>query len=347
MSLPLVIGSSGFIGKHLHFRLHETHDDVLTWHPVNGLTRLVESVRMADEVYHVAGATRDAYPMAWEKDLEVTRRMLKNLKPTAKVVYASSEQAGEDSHYGTVKQQSEIEIAAWGRRNPEGSVFSPRLSKVFGKWAKPYHNSIVATWCQQIVNGGSLNPVTNPKEIQKWLHIDSVIDALLSRDTQDLTHLHLTAQEVRDLLQAGYRDPYAVEANVWASTVWSYEQPMASTTYTCVDDRGILDEFSVGAGQVNYLTIKPGAVRGGHYHHNRIESFVLFGADLWLTAQHVLNSTRTLKFKSDRTEPMTVVIPPGWKHELVNKSQKTQLVLLKTNDVFDPAKPDTIKEGLV
>jgi len=336
----LVIGSTGFIGKHVAIRLLQKEDEVMVWYPALGLGELVQKVKQANTVYHCAGATRDTFPSAFEQDLATTRAVIQNLKPTAKVVYASSESAGADSHYGSTKQQTEIELAAWARRTPQGQVFAPRLPNVFGKWAKPHHNSIVATWCSQIVKGEPTTPLTNGDVDKTWAHIDPVVDCLV--DQQALRTVSLSPAEVLDLLIEGWNDPFVVTGSLWASTVWSYAQPKASTEVTHEDDRGLFQEFSKATGQVNWITIKPNTTRGNHFHHNRIEAFVLYGRGLSLQATHVRNPVLQCNFRADSTNPMTIVVPPGWRHELKNNGTKTRMVLLKTNDIFDPQNPDTL-----
>jgi len=176
-----------------------------------------------------------------------------------------------------------------------------------------------------------------------------VVDALVSPDKE----LHLssgclvTPSWIQSTLRDGLANPAEFGYSTWISTVWSYQNPVAATENTHEDHRGVFYEFSKEEGQVNYLTIRPSQIRGNHWHHNRIETFVIYGRGLRLNAQHSQNSSLKLSFGSDDTYPMRVTVPPGWTHKLTNSSDRTYMVPLWTSDIFNPEKPDTVRQEIL
>lgn len=87
-------------------------------------------------------------------------------KSRAKVIFLSSIQAETETLYGKSKRLAEVVLEDFSNRTKTPvSVF--RLTNVFGEDCRPFYNSVVATFCYQIANGGELtvNPESKNKKI--------------------------------------------------------------------------------------------------------------------------------------------------------------------------------------
>ena len=119
-----------------------------------------------------------------------------------------------------------------------------------------------------------------------------------------------------------------------------------------VDERGSFTEMlrSEKCGQVSVNISKPGIVKGNHWHHSKVEKFVVVhghgliqqrrvGLDADGRPYPVVNR----EVSGDHLEVVETI--PGYTHNLVNLSPTDDLVtLIWCNEPFDPARPDTYAE---
>jgi UDP-2-acetamido-2,6-beta-L-arabino-hexul-4-ose reductase len=113
------------------------------------------------------------------------------------------------------------------------------------------------------------------------------------------------------------------------------------------DQRGNLTEiFKVpGFGQVHYVTAKPGATRGGHYHTRKQEKFCLIEGQAKITMKNRETSEKKeITVSQDKLE--VIDIPINWSHIIKNIGDKDFKLLAWTNEVFDPQDPDTYSDEI-
>ena len=109
-----------------------------------------------------------------------------------------------------------------------------------------------------------------------------------------------------------------------------------------VDSRGIFVEFlkTSKSGQFSFFTAHPGVRRGGHYHHTKNEKFLVLQG----TAKYSFINIQTKEihdFIVDGSEQRVVDTVPGWGHSITNIGTDELIVLLWSNEIFEPNKPDT------
>ena len=93
-------------------------------------------------------------------------------------------------------------------------------------------------------------------------------------------------------------------------------------------------------GQVSIFTAFPDIVRGGHYHHTKVERFVVSSGKALFKFENIINSERfDLVVTGD--EPKVVETFPGWCHSIKNIGIKNLSGIIWANEVFNKEKPDT------
>ena len=150
----LITGANGFIGSNLRCHLNERSNiDLVTFtreHSDDTLSELLEGV---DWVFHLAGANRPQNPEEFfASNAGLTEKLCLAIKSTNKhipVVFTSSIQADYDNDYGRSKTAAE-EVLLQLQQDTGNPVFIYRLANIFGKWARPNYNSVVATFCHNI-----------------------------------------------------------------------------------------------------------------------------------------------------------------------------------------------------
>lgn len=72
-----------------------------------------------------------------------------NSKP--KIIFSTSTQENADNLFGNSKKEDRKACEAWALEN-ETSVISCVMPNVFGIFGKPNFSSVIATFCQKLVN---------------------------------------------------------------------------------------------------------------------------------------------------------------------------------------------------
>jgi len=93
--------------------------------------------------------------------------------------------------------------------------------------------------------------------------------------------------------------------------------------------------------QIYVATIKPGYIRGNHYHLKRTEwLFIINGkAELYLED---LKTKEKICFKLSPKEHKVITIFPKIAHAIKNSGKEIIYLVSAQNEIYNPKKPDTI-----
>jgi UDP-2-acetamido-2,6-beta-L-arabino-hexul-4-ose reductase len=360
----VITGADGFIGKNLRVRLGEAgHHDVSSHTRDSAAQSLVDAVRDADVVFHLAGVNRPPDEAGYETgNAGFTRDLCAMLSATGRpvpVVFTSSTQAALDNPYGRSKRAAEDALLAYAETTG-AAVHLFRLTNVFGKWSRPNYNSAVATFCHNVARGLPV-VIHDPSAPLRLVYIDDVIDAfagLLDRPIaggfREVRPVYeTTVGEVHDVIhgfaasrgtlmtgRVGAGLPRALHA-----TYLSFVPPeaFAYTVPAHGDPRGTFVEMlkTHDSGQFSYFTAHPGVTRGGHYHHTKTEKFLVVAGTARFGFRHVVTGERA-EITVQGGEGRIVETVPGWAHDVTNIGADELVCMLWANEVFDRTKPDTI-----
>ncbi len=359
----LITGGNGFIGKNLQSHLHARSDITLVCHDRRFPETLRGQVAAADFIFHLAGVNRPLDPAEFtEGNADFTSRLCSAIVTSGKripVVCSSSTQALMDNPYGRSKRMAEQALAELGQRQG-GGVHVFRLPNVFGKWARPNYNSMVATFCHNIAHDLPIQ-IHDANAVVNLVYIDDVIkhfiglmDGLLPDDVPDeISPVHTTTVgRVAELLETfrESRSTLVTEAvgtgleRALYSTYLSYlpAQSFAYEVPAYTDPRGTFVEMlkTRDSGQFACFTAKPGITRGGHYHHTKTEKFLVIRGNARFGFRHIENG-ETYELHTSGDKPVIVETVPGWTHDVTNVGEDELIVMLWANEIFDRLNPDT------
>jgi len=112
------------------------------------------------------------------------------------------------------------------------------------------------------------------------------------------------------------------------------------------DERGWLvemlkrNEIKEDIKQIYVATIKPGCVRGNHYHLKRIEWFMIIKGEVEFCLEDIKTKERVcLKLSSKKPEVITVF--PKIAHAVKNIGKETSYLVSAQNTIYNPQDPDT------
>jgi len=112
------------------------------------------------------------------------------------------------------------------------------------------------------------------------------------------------------------------------------------------DERGWLvemlkkNEIKEDIKQIYVATIKPGCVRGNHYHLNRTEWFLVIGEKAEIYLQDIKTKAKT-RLKIFSKKPRVITIPPQIAHAVKNIGKETVYLVSAQSDIYNPKNPDT------
>ncbi len=120
------------------------------------------------------------------------------------------------------------------------------------------------------------------------------------------------------------------------------------------DERGWLIEVLGGdlpngckeIGQLHVSVAYPGKVRGNHYYTRKVEWFcVPAGKGLLLLKDRETGETREVIMGADKLK--TIKIEPDVIHAIKNIGEEDMVLIVYSNEPFDPDDPDTFYERIL
>ena len=165
----LVTGSKGFIGKNLVRYLRSNSEyNIFEFSRKDLLEDLEKIISKIDIVFHLAGLNKKTNNEDFEKaNNNLTKKLCKILEKNinTKIYYASSTQAERNNEYGRSKKECEEIILDLNNFN-KNQIAILRLPGIFGMGCRPNYNSVVATFCFNVLNKIELNIIEPHKEIE-------------------------------------------------------------------------------------------------------------------------------------------------------------------------------------
>ncbi len=366
MSVVVVTGAAGFVGRNLTAELsnHKEHE-VLPFDVGYDEAELEQALARADFVFHLAGVNRPQDPSEFDSgNRGFTGLVLDLLERHGKripVVLTSSTQAALDNPYGMSKRAAEQIAFDWAARTGAQALVY-RLPGLFGKWCRPNYNSVVATFCHNIARGLPIQ-VNDPEKRLDLVYIGDLLKEFLAvlggnvHVGEDgycfVPVVHsLTLGELADILMsfrmsretltlpdfnsATMRALYATYVSYLPENEFTRQPEMKH------DNRGWLAELikQPGFGQIFVSRTKPGITRGNHWHHTKVEKFIVIEGDAVIRFRKI-GGEEVLEYPVNGRELSIVDIPTGYTHSITNVGQTDVITLFWSDEVFDPANPDT------
>ena len=110
------------------------------------------------------------------------------------------------------------------------------------------------------------------------------------------------------------------------------------------DERGSFTEFIKSPlGQVSINVVKPGIIKGNHWHHTKNEKFlVVRGKGCFQFRKY--GEERVIEYHVTGEKPEVIDVPCGYVHNIINEGSEEMVVVIWANEIYDPDRPDTYYE---
>ena len=120
-----------------------------------------------------------------------------------------------------------------------------------------------------------------------------------------------------------------------------------------VDERGSFTEFfrNKDIGQFSINVSKPGKTKGQHWHHTKMEIFLVVSGHGLIQERQIGTDPTTgepypmREFEVSGDKLQCVYMLPGYTHNIINLSDTEDMVtVMWANEIFDPEHPETYRE---
>ena len=89
------------------------------------------------------------------------------------------------------------------------------------------------------------------------------------------------------------------------------------------------------------MTARPGITRGEHYHHTKVEKFLILQGKALFGFKNIAHDDE-FEIKVDSKNPEVVETIPGWAHYIKNIGDDELIAIIWSNEIFSSEEPDTI-----
>jgi UDP-2-acetamido-2,6-beta-L-arabino-hexul-4-ose reductase len=361
----LITGANGFIGKNLLTHIQSKNKfKILTLEKKEKNFIFVKKILDADIIFHLAGENRSKFKNDYvNNNYNLTKKIVKILEDNnkkTKLIFASSTQVAKNNIYGITKKKAEKELIRY--KNKNSNILIYRLPNIFGKWSKPYYNSVVATFCYQVANNKKIS-VFNKKSKITLLYIDDLISQFLKKinkkkekktfETLQYTY-KIKILDLANKIKSFKKNKIDLIENLDNSLIKKLHStyisflPKKNFVYKIkkkVDHRGEFTEIFRNSkfGQFSLFSILPGKIRGNHYHHTKLEKFVVVqGIVRFNFIDLSTNKKFSLIQKNNKKICSTVVQTiPGWAHNIENIGPEIAILVVWCNEIYNPKRSDT------
>lgn len=364
-----VTGASGFLGWHVRVlaRALGWPQPVLVDRAELADPRLLASALSGtDRVLHLAGINRGDPEAIVAGNTGLARSLAEGLRrcaaPPATVVFANSIQAGNGTPYGDAKATAAAILAdATGATG--STLVDQHLPNLFGEHGRPHYNSVLATFCRVLADGGT--PQIHADRKLDLMHATDAAGALLGTQVpgnarwgeaaadpvRRMTVVELAqrlagfAELYRDGDIPDLSDRFDVRLfNTYRSHCFPGHYPLRAVRRT--DQRGELVEavrVHGGGGQTFWSSTAPGATRGEHFHLEKVERFAVLRGEAVIGLRRLFDD-EIVRFRVSGGDPVAVDMPTMWVHNITNVGHGELLTAFWSHEILDPACPDTYPE---
>ncbi len=364
-----VTGSNGFIGWHLcrtielntyKFELIKFKRD---WFNEN--SNLDSFVSKCDIIVHLAGLNRHSEEsIIYDTNVDLAVKLVdsfirKGFK--GHVIYSSSIQEERNNTFGNSKKVSRELFANWANQY-NATFHGVIIPNVFGAFGVPYYNSVVSTFCHQLVNNEIPQIETDVTLNLIYINdlIKNIIDLFNTESKNNFIIGYSDIYKVSEILEllTKFKNKYfengqipsfknQFEINLF-NTFRSYFN--LNTHFPIkyknnIDERGNFVEIirlEIG-GQVSFSTTKKEITRGNHFHTRKIERFSIIKGKALIQLRKI-GTSEVFNYYLSGEEPAYVDMPIWYTHNIKNIGEEELYTMFWINEFYDANDPDTYFE---
>jgi len=365
----LISGSDSFIGANLieQARYLDFISEIYTYNENDPIEKLLFALEKSDIIFHLLTIYRSDDPLAYKKiNVEITKTMCDNLScNNKKIIYLSSMQSGNGTPYGDSKMNAEKELLLW-KEKTGNTLNIYRIGNEFGKWCLPYNNSVVATFCYNVINNIDLEIFDSSKMLH-LTYVDDIINCFIKSITnQNRKKVYYSVVPVYSMTVGKVAKELTSFWTIWQQgdipefhhvvekklfcTLLSYisEDRIPHFLTSHCDERGSFTElFHIGNdNQVSVNVSMPHIQKGNHWHQSKCEKFIVVSGE-GIIKLRKKGTKEVYEYLVNGKNIASITIPPGYVHSIENTGDSELITIMWANEKFNEKKPDTYFERVI
>jgi UDP-2-acetamido-2,6-beta-L-arabino-hexul-4-ose reductase len=361
-----VTGSNGFIGWHLcrTLELDSNKFSVIEFKRdwFSNDAELDLFVSQCSVIIHLAGLNRHSDEEAiYSTNIELTNKLIQSFNRTAykgHIIFSSSIQEERNNVFGNSKKVSRELFTNWAidsGANFKGLI----IPNVFGAFGVPFYNSVISTFCHQLVNYDK--PKIENDSVLNLIYINDLVKIIIElidvKSIETIKIEHSDSCKVSELLEilTNFKLKYfekgqipnfknKFELNLF-NTFRSYfdlNSHYPQKHVNAIDDRGNFVEMVrlESGGQVSFSTTKTGITRGNHFHTRKVERFSVIKGKARIQLRKI-GTNEVYEYNLSGDEPAYVDMPIWYAHNIKNIGEDDLYTMFWINEFYDPSDSDT------
>ena len=360
----LITGSKGFIGRNLKIFLLEKKLNILEFNRGDNYNKLEKLIKLSSVIIHLAGENRPKKNFLFKINNEDLTSKISEIvekqKRKIKIIFTSTTQIYNNNDYAKSKLRCE-KILIKLKKNKNNQIKILRLPNIYGKWSRPNYNSVVATFCYNIARNKKIILHKDNKFVSLY-YIDDLLKNLYNLILYNNTKIYIKIAKVHEIKVRDLADKiknfHKNISNINMNNLSSkFDKNLYSTFISFIpknfftfdvrsnnDDRGNFVEFlkSKNFGQVSFFSINKKKSRGDHYHHSKVEQFMIIKGSAEIKYFNLYDNKTTIKRVSEKKMKIFRSMP-GYVHTIVNTGNSKILGIVWANENFDIKNPDTFQ----
>ncbi len=365
-----ITGQFGFVGTHLYNTLGLYAEEFERVDFKNELffdNQLLDLfVLKCDVIIHLAALNRHNVPqIIYDTNIGLVNSLIASLERTkskAHVIMSSSSQEEKDNLYGKSKKVGREKLANWAGKN--NNCFTGLIiPNVFGPFAHPNYNSVIATFSHQLTHG-EIPKVIIDVELD-MIYVGELVAEILNVIKRKINNSFFEVKstsksKVSELLVflKMFKETYFDRGEV-PDIKSTFELNLFNTFRSYIDhdsffpvhflkhsdNRGTFFEvirLGIG-GQVSFSTTLTGETRGNHFHTRKIERFAVIKGKALIQLRRI-GTQEVNDFYLDGNNPAYIDMPIWHTHNIKNIGDEILYTIFWINEPFDVNDSDTYFE---
>jgi UDP-2-acetamido-2,6-beta-L-arabino-hexul-4-ose reductase len=322
-------------------------------------------VSKCDVIVHLAGLNRHSEEdVIYKTNIGLAEKLIESLERTAfkgQLIFSSSIQEDRNNTFGNSKKIAKKLFYNWAVKsgaNFKGLV----IPNVFGAFGVPFYNSVVSTFCHQLVQNET--PKIENDAILNLIYIDDLVKFIIDLiDVESIENINVDytdsykVSQLLDILNT-YKLKYfengqipkfnnQFELNLFNTfrSYFNYGTYFPIEYKNNIDQRGNFVEIIKleTGGQVSFSTTKSGVTRGNHFHTRKIERFSVIKGKALIQLRKI-GSTEVHDYYLSGDNPAYVDMPIWYTHNIKNIGDEELYTMFWINEFYDANDPDTYFE---
>lgn len=364
-----VTGSNGFIGWHLcrtlkldinKFELIEFKRD---WFNQN--INLDSFVSKCDIIVHLAGLNRHSEEsVIYNTNIGLAERLVDSFKRTGfkgQILFSSSIQEERNNTFGNSKKAARELFANWASKS-NATFHGVLIPNVFGAFGVPFYNSVVATFCHQLVNNEFPKIETDAKLNLIYINdlVKNIVELFDTESNDNIIIDHTDSFKVSEILELlitfknkyfvngqipGFNNQFEINLFNTFRSYFNFNTHFPIKYKNNIDERGNFVEIIrlETGGQVSFSTTKKEITRGNHFHTRKIERFSVIKGKALIQLRKI-GTTEVFEYFLSGEEPAYVDMPIWYTHNIKNIGEGELYTMFWINEFYDAKDPDTYFE---